>query len=64
MIKFNELEIIAVIEGKPYKIIIDGNFSYDAGCYKCALHNLPVCKKYACSSSQHDLSYHYEEIPT
>lgn len=64
MITFKELEIIAVIERKPYKIVIDENFFYDERCAKCALRNLPECKKYTCSSSQHSLIFHYEEIPT
>lgn len=62
MITFLELDLITVIEGKPYKIVIDGSSINSAGCTKCALCNLPVCRKYACSSPQHDLSYHYEEI--
>lgn len=63
MILFDKLELIAIIEGKQYKIVIDGLYNNSASCEKCALYKLPVCEKYACSSSQHDLNFHYEEIP-
>ena len=63
MIQFEDLDLIAVVEGKPYKIVIDGDFYNFGDCPKCALNELPACDKYACLSSQHDLSFHYEEIP-
>ena len=64
MIQFEDLDLIAVIEGKQYNIVIDGPFESPAYCEKCALSALMICSDYACSSAKHDLDYHYEEIPT
>lgn len=63
MIQFEDLDLITVIKGKHYKIVFDDPFSFQYNCGKCALVGLPICRQYACSSGQHVLQYHYEEIP-
>lgn len=63
MIQFKDLDMIAFIKGKYYKIVFDDPFSFQYNCVKCALKGLPICREYACSSEQHELQYHYEEIP-
>lgn len=63
MITIDELDLRTIIEGKQYKIVIDGPFESPAYCEKCALSGLMICSDYACSSAKHDLDYHYEEIP-
>lgn len=63
MIQFEDLDLITVIKGKHYKIVFDDPFSFIYNCSKCAFIGLSICREYACSSGQHQLQYHYEEIP-
>lgn len=63
MIQFEDLDLIAVIKGKHYKIVMEEHFSGVFSCEDCAFYKLPLCIEYACTNSLHDFQYHYEEIP-
>mgnify|MGYP006896615083 CR=1 FL=1 len=63
MISFEYLELITIIKGKQYRVVIDGTFDTVLSCEDCALKGLKECDKNQCSSVKHDLQYHYEEIP-
>lgn len=63
MIQFKDLDLITLIKGKYYKVVFDDPSSFQYNCGKCALIGLPICREYACSSAQHELQYHYEEMP-
>ena len=62
MISFQDLKLIAVIGGKHYRVVIDGDFESSSSCFNCALYGLSLCKEYKCSCVKHNLQYHYEEI--
>lgn len=63
MIQFEDLDLITVIEGKQYRVVIDGSFDTNLSCENCAFKGLPLCDKYECAILKHYLPFHYEEIP-
>lgn len=63
MIQFDELYLIAVIEGKQYRIVFD-KLGFDGrNCLRCALSGKPECRYYPCYFSELDSHFYYEEIP-
>lgn len=63
MIQFDELDLIAVIEGKQYRIVFDKLGFASRNCLRCALSGKPECRYYPCYFPKIKSHFYYEEIP-
>ena len=63
MIQFEDLDLIAVIKGKQYRIVFDKDLYAYKYCSLCALKAKLECGLYACYTDKLDKHFHYEEIP-
>lgn len=62
MIQFEDLDLIAVIKGRLYRIVSQkGSFGPDF-CANCDLYETKECKEYTCYSPKLDMHFHYEKI--